>query len=158
MSKHAALLALALFAALPMHAGFKDVVHAVEVRTQMHPTYVPLLGLARFAVWIIHPDGVYDFQLATFDGVSRTAIDFDDFTATIWKAAGAGFRPLVQTRSKRSGEFTYILAKPVDDNRVEFMLATHDHSDTVVIRAVIDADKMLAHINEPHSFARLGTK
>lgn len=158
MSKHAALLALALFAAAPLHAGFKDVVHAVEVRTQMHPTYVPLLGLARFAVWIIHPDGVYDFQLATFDGVSRTAIDFDDFTATIRKAAGAGYRPLVQTRSKKSGEFTYILAKPVDDNRVEFMLATHDHSDTVVIRAVIDADKMLAHINEPHSFARLGTK
>lgn len=158
MTKHAALLALALFAAVPLHAGFKDVVHAVEVRTQMHPTYVPLLGLARFAVWIIHPDGVYDFQLATFDGVSRTAIDFDDFTATIRKAAGAGYRPLVQTRSKKSGEFTYILAKPVDDNRVEFMLATHDHSDTVVIRAVIDADKMLAHINEPHSFARLGTK
>ena len=158
MSKHAALLALVLFAAVPLHAGFKDVVHAVEVRTQMHPTYVPFLGIARLAVWIIHPDGVYDFQLATFDGVSRTPIDFDDFTATIRKAAGAGFRPLVQTRSKRNGEFTYILAKPVDDNRVEFMLATHDHSDTVVVRAVIDADKMLAHINEPHSFARLGTK
>lgn len=158
MSKRAALLALVFFAALPMHAGFKDVVHAVETRTQMHPTYVPLLGLARFAVWIIHPDGVYDFQLATFEGESRGAIDYDDLTATIRKAAGAGFRPLVQARSNRKGEFTYILAKPLDDNRVEFMLATHDHSDTVVVRCVIDADRMLAHINEPHSFARLGTK
>ena len=158
MSKRSLFAALLLFAALPLHAGFKDVVRAVEQRTQMHPTYIPLLGLARFAVWIIHPDGVYDFQLATFEGTSTRAIDFDDLTATVRKAAGAGFQPLVQARSAHNGEFTYILAKPLDDNRVEFMLATHDHSDTVVIRAVIDADKMLAHINEPHSFARLGTK
>ena len=158
MKKHAALLALVLFAAVPMHAGFKDVVRAVETRTQMHPTYVPLLGLARFAVWIIHPDGVYDFQLATFEGTSRSDINFDDLTATIRKAAGAGYYPMVQARSKRKGEFTYILAKPAGNDRIEFLLATHDHSDTVVVRAVIDADRMLAHINEPHSFARLGTK
>ena len=158
MTKRAALLALVLAAALPLHAGFKDVVRAVEARTQMHPTYIPMLGLVRFATWIIHPDGVYDFQLATFEGESARSIDFDELTATVRKAAGAGFQPLVTARSRRNGEFTYILAKAVDDNRIEFMLATHDHSDTVVVRAVIDADKMLAHINEPHSFARLGTK
>lgn len=158
MSKRSVLLALVLFAALPLHAAFKDVVHAVEARTQMHPTYIPLLGLARFAVWIIHPKGVYDFQLATFEGESARNIDFDELTATVRKAAGAGYQPLVQARSRRNGEFTYILAKAAGDDRVEFMLATHDHSDTVVIRAVIDANTMLAHINEPHSFARLGTK
>jgi hypothetical protein len=158
MTKRAALLALLLVAALPSYAGFRDVVRAVETRTQMHPTYIPLLGLARFAVWIIHPDGVYDFQLATFEGESHHNIDFDELTATVRKAAGAGFQPLVQARSSRNGEFTYILAKPLDGNRIEFMLATHDHSDTVVVRAVVDADKMLAHINEPRSLARLGTK
>jgi hypothetical protein len=158
MTKRAALFALALLAAVPSYAGFNDVVRAVEARTQMHPTSIPFLGLARFAVWIVHPEGVYDFQLATFEGESRGAIDYDDLTATIRKAAGNGFRPLVQARSRRKGEFTYILAKPLDDDRIEFMLATHDHSDTVVIRAVIDADKMLAHIHEPHSFARLGSK
>jgi hypothetical protein len=158
MTKRAALFALALLAAVPSYAGFHDVVRAVEVRTQMHPTSIPFLGLARLAVWIVHPEGVYDFQLATFEGESRREIDYEDLTATIRKAAGNGFRPLVQARSKRKGEFTYILAKPLDDDRIEFMLATHDHSDTVVIRAVIDADKMLAHINEPHSFARLGSK
>ncbi|HEY2090321.1 MAG TPA: hypothetical protein VGJ81_00400 [Thermoanaerobaculia bacterium] len=158
MSKRTALVALVLFAALPLHAAFRDVVRAVEARTQMHPTYIPLLGLARFAVWIVHPEGVYDFQLATFEGEAARNVDFDELTATVRKAAGNDYHPLVQARSKRKGEFTYILAKAVDGNRVEFMLATHDHSDTVVIRAVIDADTMLAHINDPHSFARLGTK
>ena len=156
MTKYVAL-ALVLFAALPLHAGFKDVVRAVETRTQMHATFIPFLGLARFAVWIVHPEGVYDFQLATFEG-RGAEVELDDLSDAIRKAAGNGFRPLVQARSRRTGEFTYILAKPVDDNRVELMLATHDHSDTVVIRAVIDADRMLAHIHEPHSFARLGTK
>jgi hypothetical protein len=153
------MLAVALFlAALPMYADFNAVVREVQLHGGLHRETIPFLGLARFAVWIIHPDGIYDFQLATFDGDSRTAVDYDDLTAMIRKAAGAGYRPLVQARSKRNGEFTYILAKPVDENRIDFMLATHDRSDTVVIRAVIDADKMLAHINEPHSFARLGTK
>jgi len=158
MTKRVSLLALVLFAALPLYAaGFKDVVRAVEARTQMHPTYIPLLGLARFAVWIVHPEGVYDFQLATFEGRGAD-VEFDDLSAALRKAVGNGFRPLVQVRSKLKGEFTFIFARPVDDDRVEFMLATHDHSDTVVLRAVIDADRMLAHINEPHSFARLGTK
>ena len=157
MNKQAALLALVLFAALPLHANFKEVVRAVEVRTQMHPTSIPFLGLARFAVWIIHPEGVYDFQLATFEGRGAD-VQFDDLSAALRQAVGSGFRPLVQVRSQRKGEFTFIYARPVDDDRVELMLATHDHSDTVVLRAVIDADKMLAHINEPHSFARLGTK
>ena len=158
MSKRVSLLALVLFATLPLHAaGFRDVVRAVEARTQMHPTYIPLLGLARFAVWIVHPEGVYDFQLATFEGHGAD-VEFDDLSSALRKAVGSGFRPLVQVRSKLKGEFTFIFARPVDEDRIEFMLATHDHSDTVVLRAVIDADRMLAHINEPHSFARLGTK
>jgi hypothetical protein len=150
-----ALLILALtLAALPARAGFDEIVRAVEVQTHMRHVSIPFLGLARFASWIVHPYGVRDFQFATFEG-NADAFDVNALTAIVAREAGRGFRPLVQTRSRRDGEFTLIFARPVDDDTIEFMLATHDHSDTVVLRAVIDADKMLAHINEPRRFAQL---
>jgi hypothetical protein len=154
VSKRALVAAVVLFAALPLHAGFNEVVDAVEARTSMHRVSIPLLGLARLASWIIHPYGVHDFQFATFEG-NASHFDVVALTSIVTREAGNGFRPLVQTHSRRSGEFTMIFARPAGGDRIEFMLATHDHSDTVVIRAVIDADRMLAHINEPKSFARL---
>jgi hypothetical protein len=154
MSKRALIAAVVLFAALPLHAGFNEVVRAVEVRTRMHRVSIPLLGFARLAVWIVHPYGLHDFQFATFEGSARE-FDVNALTAIVAREAGNGFRPLVQTRSRRDGEFTMIFARPAGDNTIEFMLATHDHEDTVVIRAVIDADRMLAHIKEPKMFARL---
>jgi hypothetical protein len=154
MSKRLAFAAILLAAALPLHAGFSEVVRAVEAHTHMHRVSIPFLGLARFASWIVHPYGVRDFQLATFEG-DASAFDVNALTAIVRREAGNGFRPLVQSRSRRDGEFTMIFARPTDDDSIEFLLATHDHSDTVVLRAVIDADKMLAHIHEPKRFARL---
>jgi hypothetical protein len=154
VSKRALVVAAVLFAALPLHAGFSEVVHAVEVHTQMHRVSIPFLGIARLASWIAHPYGVHDFQLATFEGNARE-FDVNALTAIVKREAGEGFRPLVQSRSRRNGEFTMIFARPAGDGTIEFILATHDRGDTVVLRAVIDADKMLAHINEPKRFARL---
>lgn len=153
MTKRLLLAALVIAVTLPVYAGFDEVVRAVEVQTHLHRVSIPFLGFARFCSWIIRPAGVHDFQLATFEGRSRD-FDVNALTAVVGREAGAGFRPLVQVRSRRNGEFTMIFARPHGDD-IEFLLATHDHEDTVVLRAVIDADKMLAHINEPKRFARL---
>jgi hypothetical protein len=156
MTKRAALVALVLFAALPLHAGFKDVVHAVESRTQMHPTYVPLLGLARFAVWIIHPDGVYDFQLATFEGADE--LDPRELAAIMRERAGAGYQPLVQVRSARSGEWSFIYAKPSrNGSRVDLLILTHDNDDTVLVRVDVDADVLVREMGEPKHVTRIAS-
>ena len=63
------LIALSVFAlgATPARANFDDIVRAVESRYHVHRTTIPMFGLVRFALWVAHPGGVSDVQLATFE-------------------------------------------------------------------------------------------
>lgn len=141
MTRRFGALFLLVALALPMHAGFRDVVRAIETRHNQRQTTIPLLGFARFACWIVHPKGVYDFQLATFENLRGASAD--DFAAILREKVGVGYRPIVRVRSTHSGEFTFIYAKPAaDENRMELFIVTHDRSDTVVIR--LDADMEIA--------------
>lgn len=157
MIRRTLLVALLLTASHPLYAGFNEVVRAVEVRTGLHRVSMPFFGLVRFAVWCVHPDGVRDFQFATFEdrGASIDGAGLGDAMAA---AAGPGFRPLVSAHSRRDGEWTFIYARPTGDDHLELLLATRDKTDTVVLRAVIDPDRMLAHIGEPHGMVKLAKR
>lgn len=129
-----------LLTALPMRAGFHEVAHEIGQQPGVHRVTIPLLGLIRFGVWIVHPKGVYDFQLATFEGRGRD--DDKELAAVFRERVGAGYRPLVQVRSARSGELTLIYAKPLGGDRVDLFILTRDRTDTVLLR--VDADATVA--------------
>lgn len=133
------ILPLLLLLALPARADFRDVERTL--RSQLgSPMYLPLLGVARFATWIIHPHGVHDFQLATWEGNSRaTSIEGADLERLLQRGLTPDYQPLVRVRSR--GEWTFIYARPIG-SRFEVMLLTHDHSDTVLVRADIDAEQL----------------
>jgi hypothetical protein len=60
---------------------------------------------------------------------------------------GPGFTPLVQVRSRRSGEWSFIYAKPSPDtNRVELIVLTHDDDDTVLVRVEVDANAVAREV------------
>ena len=144
------ILALALFAlaALPLRADFNDVVREVSSQHGLHRVTIPFLGLARFVVWIVHPEGVHDFQLATFEGRGGDDIDGPAIGELLARNAGAGFRPIVRVQSHRRGsEWTFIYVRPVGET-FELMVATHDHRDTTVVRAVVDVDRLQRAVNE----------
>src|SRR3954452_25431124 len=97
-----ALMSILTLGATPARAGFDDVVRAVESRYHVRHTGIPFFGLVRFAVWISQPDGVSDVQLSTFE---NTHIDDErGLSEFVTRNAGEEFRPLVRTRSSRSGE------------------------------------------------------
>jgi len=115
MNKRLVLCALLIALAVPMRADFNAVVQAIESHRDLHRVRIPFLGLARFCVWIVHPKGVHDFQLATFEG-NASNIDGRFIGDLLTRNAGKGFRPLVRAYSKRGqGEWTYIYARPVGD-------------------------------------------
>ena len=144
-SRHLIIAAL-LIAALPLYADFDSVVREVQSHRGLHRVSIPFLGIARFAVWIVHPEGVHDFQLATFEGNSDE-MDGRVIGEMLTRNAGAGFRPLVRVRSnRRGGEWTYIYARPAGDE-FELMIATHDHSETTVVRALVDVDRLQRAMN-----------
>jgi len=140
------LLALILFAALPLHADFNAVVKEVESHSGLKRVRIPFLGLARFVVWVVHPEGVHDFQLATFEGRGDD-IDGSLIGDMLARNAGPGFRPIVRVHSQRRGrEWTFIYARPVGET-FELLLATHEHRDTTVVRAVVDLERLQQAVN-----------
>ena len=152
--RSAAFAAVLVVLSVPGFAGFDEVVHAVETKTGLHREWTPGFGLVRFAVWCIRPQGVSDFQIATFEGHSDRVAgkDLGDLVAA---NAGRGFQPLVRTWSRRDGEWTYIFARPSSGGRVELLIATRDKSDTVVLRTVVNADRILADLDRPSHTAKL---
>jgi hypothetical protein len=155
--KRAALVILALIAiALPLRADFDAIVAAIESRGGLHRVRIPFLGLARFAVWVVHPRGVSDFQFATWEGAM--AIDRRDIAAIVRSRVGRDFSPVVEATSARSGQWTFIYGRPRGNNTVELMIVTHDASDTVVVRAVVDAQTFTQDFDSPTRLSRLGRR
>jgi hypothetical protein len=103
------------------------------------------LSSVAIAVRVVAPEGVHDFQLATFDGahdVSPKALQ------QIMRAkVGPGWTPSVQVRSR--GDWSFIYARPSKSGeRVELMILAHDSSDTVLVRVEVDANKVARELRD----------
>lgn len=144
-------------AALPLRADFKAVARALDAHPGVSRVSVPFMGLARVIVRIASPEGVHDFQLATFEGGAR--LQGAELRKLMERNAGKGFTPLVQTWSRRTGEWSFIYAKPSASGRTELMLLAHDADDTTLIRVEVNADVIARHIeHEPDSIRNVARR
>jgi hypothetical protein len=149
-----ALVSVFALGATSAHAGFDDIVRAVESRYHVHQTTIPLFGLVRFAVWVVHPQGVSDVQLATFEHAHFG--NAQELAEIVRSNAGEPLQPIVQAHSNRNGEVTVIYARPIGQDRVALLIFAHDHEDTTVVRVVVNMDKFQEAINKPdHVMASL---
>lgn len=148
MTKRAAA-AIALFfvVALPLHADFASVARAIDDQSGVHRVWIPFLGLARAVVRVVQPEGVHDFQLATFEGADE--LDPRWLHEVLRTQAGPGFTPLVQTWSRKGKEWSFIYARPsAQANRLELMILTHDKDDTVLVRVAVDANVVARELRD----------
>lgn len=143
----AAALLLLTVVALPLHADFASVARAIDAQHGVKRIWIPFLSIARVAVRLVEPEGVYDFQLATFEGADD--LDPHQLQQIMRTRIGPGFAPLVQVWSKKSNEWSFIYAKPsAGGNRLELMILAHDSADTVLVRVDVDADKVAREIQK----------
>jgi hypothetical protein len=151
----ALLIVIALVAlALPAHADFSSIVRAIDGHGGVKRVWIPFLGVARAIVWVAHPKGVHDFQLATFEGAGT--IDPQELHRIMQLQAGPGFKPLVRVWSRRSKEWSFIYAKAMPDSgRMELMILSHDNSDTVLVRVEVDANVVAAELREPKRVSKI---
>jgi hypothetical protein len=157
VTKRIALATLMLAVTLPLHAGFSEVARALDSQRGVKRIWVPFLGLARVAVWLVEPAGVGDFQLATFEGTD--GVDPRELESMMRQKVGKGFTPLVQARSKR-GEWSFIYARPSKNGeRVELMILAKDNEETVLVRVEVDAAEVARHIElEPRHISRVASR
>src|SRR5688500_16345981 len=129
MNRLAAALVALLLAATPAAAEFPQLARALEHRIG-NRTWIPMFGLARTLVRMVHPKGIHDVQLAVFEDAKR--VDGRDLEQLMRLHAGRGFTPLVTVRGRN--ESTFVYARPIRGDRLELTVLTQDGSDTVLVR------------------------
>src|SRR6476469_8243654 len=93
-----ALILLLLVLAVPAYADFRDVERTL--RSELgSPMYIPFVGVARFATWIIHPHGVHDFQFATWED-KTTSMAGEDLERLLRRGLTPDYQPVVRARSR----------------------------------------------------------
>jgi hypothetical protein len=152
MIRRAAVILL-LFAAVPAHAGFNEILGDLEGRLG-RSMWIPMFGLVRTVVRVGHPRGVHDLQLAVFEG--KGPVDSQLLGRLMATQAGRGYTPLVRVRSKHEKESSFIYARP-NGNNIELLVLTNDGDDTVLVRVVVDPEVVGKYVeHKPQSLAQLG--
>jgi hypothetical protein len=150
---------LLLAVTLPLHADFGEIARAIDRKAGVKRIWIPFLGMARFAVRVIQPEGVQDFQLATFEGTDN--VDPREMQQLMRDKLGAGFKPLVQVWSRKPGkkEWSFIYARPVPQrDDFELVILAHDDSDTTLVRVSVDADVLARELGDPRHVRRMARR
>lgn len=151
----AALLFVAL--TLPLYAGgFRDIANAIGAQRGVKRVWIPFLSVARFAVHVVRPEGVHDFQLAVFEGAEN--VDARILHQLLRDKIGKGFMPLVRVWSRNSGEWSFIYARPHGANRVELVILAHDNEETALVRLDVNADVIARQLDEPRNVRRMARR
>jgi hypothetical protein len=150
------LVLLSTLAVVPAQAGFRDIARALDARLG-NRTWIPFLGVARMAVWVVSPKGVHDFQLALWEDKSRE-IDGLEIDRIVQNGIGQGYTPLVRVRSNRSGEHVFVYAKPIRGNVVELFVLAHERDETVLVRVTADAAVVARDFTQPRRVTRLAQR
>ena len=117
----------------------------------MHRIWTPGISLVRLGVRLVHPEGVYDFQLAMFEGSANV-----DFESVLRSTPGT---PMLRAHDNRSGETAVIWARPLRGDLVELLILAHDPDDqTVVLRTVIDGEMLAREIADPRHAPRIARR
>jgi hypothetical protein len=149
--------ALVLTVALPLHADFRTIANAIDAQHGVHRVWIPFLGLARTIVRVVDPEGVHDFQLAVFEG--RGKLTPEELRDLMARNVDKGFRPLVQTYSKRSGEWSFIYARPSRTaNRFELIILNAEKDETVLVRVDVDANVLARELDHPIEVSKMARR
>jgi len=137
-----------LFVVASARADFDSLVRVVQSSRGLHRVWTPGISFVRFGVRMVHPEGVHYFQLAIFEGHGDVDIE------RVMRATSGV--PIVRARDNRSGETTVIWATPLRGDLFEMLLVAHDpNDDTMVIRAVVDGQKLAKEIADPRHAASI---
>ncbi|HEY0406758.1 MAG TPA: hypothetical protein VGC89_13585 [Pyrinomonadaceae bacterium] len=145
-------LAVALFVGHAPAARASDPFDAIakHIKTQYKAKRrkIPFMGLASFAVKVIHPAGFKSVKLAIFEELERpAAVGDNELSAVMRNALPPEWQPLVRLRS-RDGEQMYVYAKQEGDN-IRLMVVNIDDSEAVVARVKVNPEKLREFLANP---------
>lgn len=157
MSKRILAALLLVAVTLPLHADFSAIARVIGAQRGVRRVWIPFMGLARTFVRVVDPQGVHDFQLAVFEG--RGSMTPHELNTLMQRRVGEGFRPLVQAYSRKSGEWSFIYARPSKTaNRFELMVLTSEKDETVLVRVEVDAAVLARELDHPVQVSKMARR
>jgi hypothetical protein len=106
------------------------------------------MGLARFAVKVIHPAGIKNVKFAIFEELAHAPAGGDNtLNALMRNALPNTWQPLMRMRS-RNGEQMYVYATE-EDNSIKLMVVNIEGTDAFVARVQLNPDKLREFLADP---------
>lgn len=127
---------------------FGRIVKVIETEYHVHRNYRFLMSLVGVAVKCSHVGGVKVLKAALFENQHLDAAELDSrLDKMVERASASGWRPLVKSVSRHSGEHEYIYAKTQGAN-LDLLLVSVEPEEAVVAQVKINPAKLTRFINE----------
>jgi hypothetical protein len=131
--------------------GMKTVVNVLETRYPVRHHGVPGLWLAKPFLFV---SGLGSLKMAVFGIFRPPAGDTFWLKQSVEQALGPEWSPLVETWSKRDGEWTVIFAKAVGDG-IRILMVSSEHEDGLTLLQVsISGRAVRLWLDEPKQCAQ----
>jgi hypothetical protein len=129
---------------------FGRIVHHIEASYHVHRNYRFLFGFAGMVVRCWHVGGVKSLKMAYFENQHLEGTDTDNELDEIIAHAGeSGWRPVVRSVSRRSGEHVYIYAQDADAGKnLKVLVVNVEPNEAEVIQVKVDPKKLEQFIDE----------
>ncbi|HEU4389147.1 MAG TPA: hypothetical protein VFV34_15200, partial [Blastocatellia bacterium] len=128
---------------------FGNIVQNIERHYGARKKKIPLLGLAGFAVKVVHPAGVKSFKLAVFENQNFTRGERDyAFDQAVRSSINSKWKPMIRSNSRSTGNRSYVYAHRSGKD-VEMLTVTLSPRQAVVVQAKVDPDAMAKFLEKP---------
>ena len=128
--------------------AFEAIAKHLKLQYKARRRSVPFMGLAKFAVKVIHPAGVKSIKVAIFENLDHApAAGSHELSDIMRNTLSAEWQPLVRLRS-RDGEQMYVYATDEGES-VKLLVINIDGSDALVARVELSPEKLQAFLENP---------
>jgi hypothetical protein len=144
MSRFFAVCALILFVPLMLSANeFDWLVREFSRQSGARQTYIPLFGLVRFSVAVVHPAGTRQLRLALFEHADLESKKFSQLTDAV---VGQEWKPMIRVRS-RNNESTNIYAQQ-QGRDLRLLITSLDGTEATFVQVQMRPAQLIKFIDD----------
>jgi len=151
---HITIIALLLLSIGPVTARaddreFETIVSHLKARYHAKRQRIPFLGLANFALKIVHPAGVKSVKVAVFEDLHcPDDLAREELSTVIRNALSPDWLPIVRIISRRDGEQTYIYARE-EGKTMRLMVVTLQATAATVAKIKLNPEATAKFVQNP---------
>jgi hypothetical protein len=127
---------------------FGNIVRHIESRYHVHRNYPFLMALAGMTVKAWQGTGVKDLKIAIFEDQCLLQTGTDrELDQLMQEAGNSGWKPMVKSFSRRSGQHSYIYAR-TEGRDVKLLIVNVEPNEAQVVQVKVDPSKLDEFLNQ----------